>query len=470
MIEMDFAEMAEEIGGTLMNSALASTVFKGVSIDSRTIKEAELFIAIKGENNDGHEYIRDALKKKCAGLIINRDYQHIDAIGDNVPVVMVENTHHSMMRLAAVYRQSVNTKIIAITGSNGKTTTKEFVYALIQSLNKNCYRSSGNLNNLYGLPLAILGMPADSEYGVFELGISVPGEMTRLAIMAGPDLVVVTNVGPTHLETLGTVENVAEAKFELVDVLGVDKPVIINADDPLVMQAAAKRERDFFTYGLDTRADIHAERVVISEDGLPTVKIDGYPVKIRLFGDHQVYNLLAAYAVCRVLGMDIRPDELNDLNFDFAPYRGEIENIDGLTLIADCYNANPVSMKSGLESFARYIKTPTMKGRRSIVVIGDMLELGEKSVEFHRRIGELLVQLNFDNILTVGPLSVDIYQAAIDKGLNRTKIKHFGNTENAGEALMADIKRGDIVYIKASRGIGLEKIIILLKGTAFKQN
>jgi UDP-N-acetylmuramoyl-tripeptide--D-alanyl-D-alanine ligase len=467
---MDFATLAKEIGGQLLNETTASKIFKGASIDSRTIKESELFIAIKGEKQDGHKYINDAIKKKCAGLIVSSEYPNISTIGSNIPVVVVENTHHSMMRLAAVYRQKLDTKIIGITGSNGKTTTKEFVYALLRSIIANCYRSSGNLNNLFGLPLAILGMPANSRYGVFELGISTPGEMTRLAMMARPDLVVITNIGPTHLETLGTVENVAEAKFELVDSVGVDKPVVLNIDDSVIMRAAARRQRDFFTYGFSDDADIQAEKMPISEDGFPMIKIDDTPVKIKLFGEHQAYNLLAAYAVCRVLGVNIKPDILNNIKYDFAPYRGEIENIDGLILISDCYNANPVSMKSGLESFVRYIKTPTLKGRRSFAVIGDMLELGEDAPMFHREIGKLLAQLNFDYVYTVGPLSVDIYKSAIDSGYNKNNLHHFENTENAGEALMTDIKRGDIVYIKASRGIGLEKIITLLKGAAFRQN
>jgi UDP-N-acetylmuramoyl-tripeptide--D-alanyl-D-alanine ligase len=467
---MDFATMAREIGGTLVNDAAATKTFKGASIDSRTIKESELFIAIKGDTHDGHEYIHDVLRKKCAGLIVSSGYQNINSIGKDIPVVVVENTHHSMMRLAAVYRQRLDTKIIGITGSNGKTTTKEFVYALIQSIINNCYRSPGNLNNLFGLPLAILGIPADSKYAVLELGISIPGEMTRLAMMARPDLVVITNIGPTHLETLGTVENVAEAKFELVDSLGVDKPVILNADDPAIMRAAARRERDFFTFGFNNDADIQAEKMPISEDGFPMVKIDDSPIKIKLFGDHHAYNLLAAYAVCRVLGINIRLDELNDIKYDFAPYRGEIENIDEMILISDCYNANPVSMKSGLESFARYLQTPTLKGRRSVAVVGDMLELGEESAEYHREIGRLLAQLNFDYVRTVGPLAADIYKTAINNGFNKNNIAHFENSENAGEALMTDIKRGDIVYIKASRGIGLDKIITLLKGAAFRQN
>jgi len=470
VIALDFKTMAQKIDGKLLDDRFGSAGFKGVSIDSRTIREAELFIAIKGESNDGHEYIHNALKRKCAGLVVNHDYSNISSISTNVPVVVVNDTHRSMMRLAAAWRRRLNAKFIAVTGSNGKTTTKEFIYAMVHHKENNSYCSPGNLNNLYGLPLALFGMPSNSQYGVFELGISIPGEMTKLAGIVQPDMVVITNIGPTHLETLGTLENVAEAKFELVDSIDNDKPVLINCDDPVLIRAALKRDRDFITFGLERSADFHAERLGCSDDGLPMVKIDDCQVKIKLFGDHQVYNMLAGYAVGKVLGLDVKPDDLNEIDFNIAPYRGEIENINGLIVISDCYNANPVSMTSGLKSFAAYMNTPSLKGHRGIAVIGDMLELGEKSSEYHREIGTLLAESDFDLVFTVGVLSRDIYFSAIDNGLDKQKIKHFENTKKAGEALMTDVMRGDIIYFKASRGVELENIITLLKGAAFRQN
>jgi len=258
LLTLNFKTLAGMINGRLLNEKTGETVFKGVSIDTRTLKKMQLFFAIRGEADDGHKYIADALKKNSAGLVVATDYNDLDIIGDRVPVVVVENTHEAMMRLASEYRKKIEAPLVAVTGSNGKTTTKEFILAMIRHKEKNTYGSPGNLNNLYGLPLAIFGMPADSRYGVFELGISIPGEMTRLAGIIHPDLAIITNVGPTHLETLSTVEGVAEAKLELADAMKADQPVLINADDPVLMRAAEKRDRRVITYGIDNPADIRA--------------------------------------------------------------------------------------------------------------------------------------------------------------------------------------------------------------------
>jgi UDP-N-acetylmuramoyl-tripeptide--D-alanyl-D-alanine ligase len=470
VIELDFKTLAKKINGRLLNERMGSTVFRGVSIDSRTVRAAELFIAIKGENDDGHKYIEDALSRRSAGLVVSSDYGRISSIQERVPVIIVEDTHESMLQLARDYRDNIEATYLVVTGSNGKTTTKEMLYAMVHRGDDRTYCSPGNLNNLYGLPLAVFGMPGNSEYGVYELGISVPGEMRKLAEIIRPDLALITNVGPTHLETLGTIEGVAEAKFELVDALALEKPVVINADDPVIMHSASRRNRKFITYAVNNQADYLAQWKGVSEEGYSLIDIEGREVILKLFGDHQIYNILAAFATCGALDLDIRADDLNDIEFRFAPYRGEIENFSGLTLIADCYNANPVSMESGLKSFARYVKVPALAGRRNIAVIGDMLELGEKSKEYHRDIGRLLSALDIDMVYMVGPLSTDVYQAAIRNGFDKRKIWHFENVEDAGGALVKGIERGDLLYFKASRGIQLEKIITLIKGTAFRQN
>ncbi len=470
MISLDYRTLAQEVHGELANSRFGAAEFRGVSIDSRAVSEQQLFIAIRGVRDDGHKYIRNILNIPGVGLMVRRGYEALPELYNDLPVVIVEDTHQAMRELARGYRRRLKCYVIAVTGSNGKTTTKEFIYAMIASRFKSSYRSQGNLNNLYGLPLTIFAMPSDTRYAVFELGISLPDEMTGLATIAEPDLALITNVGPTHLETLGTVENVAAAKFELVDFLSDDKPVVLNADSEPVMQAAAKRKRKFITYGIKNQADFMARPAGISEDGFPLVEIERHLIKVPLFGEHQAYNLLAGYAVSRVLGIDITPADLDRIDYRFAPYRGEIENINGVTVIADCYNANPVSMKSGLRSFHHYMSNPTLAKRRSVVTIGDMLELGEKSAQYHADIGKLLGNLRFDMVLAVGQQSREIVTGAIDAGFIKERILHFENTEQAGDFLIDNVRRGDIVYLKASRGIGLEKLITLLKGSAFRQN
>ena len=262
----------------------------------------------------------------------------------------------------------------------------------------------------------------------------------------------------------------AEAKFELVDNSPIQMPVIINADDQYLVLAAKKRKRDVITYGVINRADFMAEPRGIDEGGRPIVLIEGHTIAIPLFGKHQIYNLLAGYTVCRTLGLVLSEDDIQNLKYSFEPYRGEIDNFEGITTISDCYNANPVSMESGLRSFAEYCSNTAMKDRRSVVVIGDMLELGRDSGLFHRRIGALLAEGDFDLTIAVGPESEETYRAATEKGLNKNKIVHFNDTNAAAEALLGYIERGDIIYFKASRGMALEKLVVSLKGTAFRQN
>ncbi len=453
----------------MLNKEFATAVFKGVAIDSRVVGGEQLFVAIEGVSDDGHRYLDDAVGKNCAGLLVNNKFTGIDELKTKVPTVAVDDTHLAMLKLAQNYRNESETKLVAVTGSNGKTTTKEMIYSFIRNKTNKTYRSPGNFNNLFGLPLSIFKMPSDTEYAVFELGISVAGEMQQLAEIAQPEVVLITNIGPTHLETLGTMENVAEEKFSLADSLDADKIVILNADDPTLMQTAAKRKRDFITYGFDSSADYRAEKAGVSSSGYPQIQIDGKIIEVKLFGEHQVYNILAAYTTCRALGLDITAEDLDKLQFDVSMYRGEIENISGLTVIADCYNANPTSMESGLHSFRNYLDLPEMVNRPNIVIVGDMLELGEKSIMYHRQIGKLIAELKFENLIAVGQLSKDLFESAKENGFS-SNINYFTDVSEAGDFLIGNLPRGGVIYLKASRGIGLEKLITLLKGSAFRDN
>lgn len=458
MIELDFKTLSDTVDGRLLDKRHGTRLFQGVSIDTRTIKPSRLFVAIVGENDDGHEYLQAALKRRAAGLLVSRRNDELASLADRLPVVVVEDTHQAMLRLALWYRQRLTARFIAITGSNGKTTTKEIVAAMIACRHRNTYRSPGNLNNLYGLPLSIFGMPADSAYGVFELGISFPGEMLRLAEIIRPHLVLLTNVGPTHLETLRNLENVAEAKFELVDTCPKHVPVILNGDDSHLVAAARKRQRRVITYGVTNPCDFTARRAGVSKDGFPVIEIEGKKIAPPIFGEHQIYNLLAGYTVGRVLGLDLQPGEINRIDFRFAPNRGEIIRFDDLTIISDCYNANPASMKSGLHSFKQYLAAFPPEGK-SVAIIGDMKELGQNSREYHEEIGRLLATLGLDFVAAVGDQARFIYDSAVQNGFHKDRIRHFSGADEAAGALPEYVTRGDIIFLKASRAIGLEKII-----------
>ena len=458
MITLRFDNLARTLDGTLFGAGLADRTFSGVSIDSRTLVRENLFVAIKGEVMDGHEYIPQALARGASGLLTRRSYQRSGDIPDSLPVVGVDDTHRALMRLAAWYRGEVDATRIAITGSNGKTTTKEFTYQLLQAVEPNVYRSPGNFNNLYGLPLSILDMPAETKAAVFELGISLPGEMVKLAEIVRPSLVAVTNIGPSHLEFLGTVEAVAREKLTLLQAAEANAPLIVNADNQTLMAAALKTNRKPVTFAMTAKADFTPDRVVAEADGATTVTIEGHPFRLNLFGRHQVYNLLAAYAIARTLDYGFTGVNTEAIEFTTSPMRGQILSEHGVTIIADCYNANPDSVAAGLKTLA---ETP-VEGDMYIV-LGDMLELGNGSPEFHRAVGRALCDLKFTEAILVGPESKAIQSGAEEAGVDAIRLRHFADSSAAAEYIAPKLAAGDTVYVKGSRGIGLEKIIERLR-------
>ena len=239
---MRFDILARTVDGTLFGAGLADRTFTGVSIDSRSLARKNLFIAIKGEAMDGHTFIPQAVSRGASGLLTRRSYQRPGDIPDSLPVIGVDDTHRALMRLAAWYRGETDARRIAITGSNGKTTTKEFTFQLLQAVEPHVFRSPGNYNNLYGLPLSILDMPIETRAAVFELGISTPGEMAKLGDIVRPSLVAVTNVGPSHLEFLGTIEGVAQEKLSLMQAAEAHAPLVVNADNRILMTEAARSQ------------------------------------------------------------------------------------------------------------------------------------------------------------------------------------------------------------------------------------
>lgn len=454
MITLRFDTLALDLRGRLNSAEFAERTFSGVSIDSRTITNGRLFVALRGEVHDGHAYIAGALERGAAGVLGEQDHPALQTLPARTPVVTVEDPHTALIELATRYRRSLQCRRVAITGSNGKTTTKEMTYRLLLAVEPSVYRTPGNLNNLFGLPLTILEMPAGTKVGVFELGISVPGEMSRLAPILEPDIIAITNVGPSHLEFLGTVEMVAAEKISLASASAPDAPLIVNADNEVLMSAARRADRRLVTFGMAAGADFRPSSVATGDDGLTRVVIDDHEFVLTLFGQYQVMNLLASYAIVRELGYSFENIDTTTIELTTAPMRGERLSLHGVTIIADCYNANPDSMTGGLRSLAALPREG-----RLLVVLGDMLELGEHSRDFHRHIGSLLATLDIDRAFLVGPLSQSMLDGALEGGADRSRLAHFDNAAACAEALAAELTRGDLVYIKGSRGIGLEVVI-----------
>lgn len=450
---MRFDTLANMTGGQLCTAELRDRTFTGVSVDSRTIAAGQLFFAIRGERNDGHQFIDQVVSRGAAGVVAERGYFTDKPLPSHVAVVEVANPHVAMIQLAAEYLQTTRARRLGITGSNGKTTTKEFAYRLLSACGSDVYRSPGNFNNLYGIPLALFAMPADTRYALLEMGISVPGEMARLASLVRPHLLTVTNVGPTHLEFLGTVQRVAREKLLAMKYAMPEGSLIVNADDPILMAEARKVHPHPITFGIENRAEYKPE--FIHQSGTATtVTIEGKPFRLPLFGQFQVHNLLAAYAIARTVGCSFDGIDTESIVLGTAAMRGELIEARGVTFVADCYNANPDSVKAGLASFARM-----SGGQRKVVIFGDMLELGDDAVGYHQDIGSRLAEFDFDLILTVGPLSEQVVASATASGVAVNRLYHFKDSQTCAEACDDLLLAGDLVYLKGSRGISLETVL-----------
>jgi UDP-N-acetylmuramoyl-tripeptide--D-alanyl-D-alanine ligase len=454
MISMNLAKLVDIVGGQLRRSDQGDRRFAGVCIDSRQILSGQLFIAIRGQKTDGHKFISSALEHGAATALCEAGSTELSGIEPNVPVVVVADTYEAMLRLSAYYRDLVPATRIGITGSNGKTTTKEFTYALLRAAGKRAYRSPGNLNNLFGAPLAIFAMPEDTTHSVLEMGVSVPGEMAKLAQIVRPHLVAITNVGATHLEFLGNIEGVAREKLSLVGASGPDTQIVVNADDYLLLQEAQKLGRKLTTFGVTQQAIVRPSKITHRPDSSTEVEIDDCRFVMNLFGAHQVYNLLAAYAIARSVGVTFDQVDTESIQFSSTSMRGELLSSHGVQFIVDCYNSNPGSVESGLASFVEY-KT---NGRR-IAILGDMLELGEASAQYHRKMGEQAADRRIDIAVFVGPLSAGACAASIAAGRSAKSTFRYPDARSCARETAALFQEGDLVYVKGSRGIGLEVVV-----------
>ncbi|PWB75331.1 hypothetical protein C3F09_02920 [candidate division GN15 bacterium] len=435
-------------GGSLMTPDKSGTVFSGVSIDSRTVKKGELFIALRGQRSDGHAYLEKAIAAGASGVIVETDY-----LSRHAAVIKVHDSHEAMINLAARYREMTTAEYVGITGSNGKTTTKEMAHTLLSAVATDIYRSAGNLNNLYGLPLALFAMPQSTRVAIMEMGISTPGEMTQLASIVRPDLAVITSVAATHLEFLGSIEGVAKAKLELVTNASATVPVIINADDPVLVAETKKHRSKYISFGLDEPADFKPSKISTDDSGASIVEIERHTFILPLFGRHQVYNLVAAYATARTLGYSFDKIDTRTIAFTTAPMRGQRVTKSGVTFIVDCYNANPESVRLGLLS----LDAIPFSGRR-VLVLGDMLELGESSEKYHRELGRFLAEHRADVIVLVGPLTRFAHDAALHAGVSARTLLHYTDAAACAEDIRGIVRTGDLVYLKGSRGIGLERV------------
>jgi len=447
------------VNGKLLQGS-ETVIFRGVSINSRTIKEGELFVCIKGENFDGHDFFGDAFRKGAAGIILS-DTKNLSTgmlgKGESPFVIQSQNTLRALQDLASYQRSLFPFRVIAVTGTNGKSTTKEMIASIIETKYKTL-KTQGNLNNHIGLPLTLLKREPEHEVGVLEMGMSAAGEIKRLAEIAKPDIGVITNISAGHLGQLKTIKEIQAAKGELFDSLHKEGTAIVNADDPLVLELAKSLRIKKITYGIKEPADIQASDIQNKGNhGFTfTAKIfdQAIPVKLPQIGYCNIYNALAALATGHSLGITGKEMNLGLKNYQQIPQRNEQIHYEGMTLINDTYNANPQSMREALKT----LKEINTQGKR-FFIIGDMLELGPLSEPAHHELGQEIAGSNVDYLVTVGPLASLAAESAKVNVQQQLQIEKFNTHDEAANYLLQKVKKGDCLLVKGSRGSKMENVV-----------
>ncbi|MFB3815229.1 MAG: UDP-N-acetylmuramoyl-tripeptide--D-alanyl-D-alanine ligase [Terriglobales bacterium] len=447
--------------GTFDREALAT----GYSIDSRTVAAGDLFFAVRGERLDGHEFVMDALAKGAVGAVVREDqaYRYTD-YSDYSRLLIVDEPLVALQTLGASVRGVWGKPLIAVTGSAGKTTTKEIIARLLATRYR-VLKTEGNLNNHFGLPLQLLRLEPEQDIAVIELGMSHPGEITALALLAQPNVGVVTNVAPVHLGFFKSVGEIAKAKKELIDTLTPNGVAILNADDEYVSQFGREYRGRVITYGARNPADVRAEGIEpLGEEGSRFVVVttqDYNLVRLPLIGRHNVYNALAAIAVAMQYGIGAGEAAVQLASLSPVDKRGQVLRLGGATVVNDCYNSNPRALDSMVDALVGMKPGP---GGRRIVVAGEMLELGPAGDDLHRRGGQHMVERGVDVLIGVrglAKLMVEGARQARDKANPAKPVQadFVESPEMAGEWLARNVRAGDVVLLKASRGVRLERAL-----------
>ncbi len=461
MIKLSLKELIQLTRGELLTGGSDNSSFiEGVSIDSRTLEKGNLFVALEGEQFDGHKFIRQAVDKGASCVLVkkNRVESVDEGVKRRIAMVGVEDTKKTLLDLGSWYRKKFNVRAVAITGSNGKTTTKDMI-AEVLSKSYKVIKSPRSYNTQIGVPLTLFNLSPEVEVLVVELGASMLGEIKMLTRISLPEMGVITNITSAHLEFFGSFENVVRAKFELLENMPEDKTAVLNSDDESLFARMKKEKRKVVTFGIDRKVDFRAEDISYSKRGEVRFKLNGkFPVQLKLLGRHNVYNALAAFAVGDLLGVDAEKITHTLRDFTSPPLRMEQVEFNGIKVINDSYNANPASMENALNAI-RQIKTTG----RKVAVLGDMLELGEKTQTFHRELGNKVAKSGIDILITVGKLAKWVGQGAEGKGLEKDSIKSFEDKREAIEFLRENLKGGDLVLVKGSRRMKLEDLVESLR-------
>jgi UDP-N-acetylmuramoyl-tripeptide--D-alanyl-D-alanine ligase len=447
------ADVAAATGGALAAGGGDQTV-SGVSIDSRTLAPGELFFAVVGPRHDGHAFLAD-VAGRAGAAVVSKDVE----IPAGLAVVRVPDTTRALADLARHDRRSTTVPVVAITGSAGKTTTKEMTARLLETRGS-VLRTQGNLNNQYGLPLMLLRRQAEHTSLVLELGMSAAGELRHLSGIAAPDVAVITNVAPVHLEFFPSVDAIADAKAEILEGLRPGGAAVLNGDDPRVRRIGERHQGEVVWFGHDRAFAVSAERWRGTVHGMRfDLRVGGETVDVALplSGPHFVMNFLAAAAVAHRLG--VTPSTIAAVATEMTPaaHRGEVLRLgQGITLIDDSYNSNPAAVEAATTAL-------TMAGGgRRVAFLGDMLELGPSGRELHVETGRLL-GVRVDVLVGVGPLAHALLEGASQAGAPPSGLHHFADSTQAAGAAAELVQAGDAVLVKGSRGVRMEAVVDALR-------
>ena len=444
------------VGGRLLHGD-PDAVADGVAIDSRLAGPGDLFVALPGERADGHSFVDDALRRGATAVLVRDDAP----VSAGAPAVRVENTTAALQRLAAAARVRLAGRIVAITGSSGKTVTKELTAAVARARFPTV-ASPASFNNEIGVPLTILAADGDTQVVVVEIGSRGVGHIAMLMPIVRPDVGVVLNVGPAHLGLFGSLENVALAKGELVEGLAPDGIAVLNADDLAVAEMASRTRARVVTFGTTMGTDVRAENVTLADDGKASFTLvasgGSADVTLAIPGEHLVSDATAAAAAGLALGVDLDAAASALSSARGPAWRMEVTDAPkGWRVVNDAYNANPASTAAALKTLVAL-----GRGRRTWAVLGTMAELGDHSAAEHDRIGRLAVRIGVSRLLVVGEEARPLYEAARHEGMNPDDASIVAGPDEAVAALRASLEPGDVVLVKASRAVGLERVALAI--------
>jgi UDP-N-acetylmuramoyl-tripeptide--D-alanyl-D-alanine ligase len=457
MIKRTIKRVSEMISVKNDITSYADVEITGVSIDSRKIEKGNLFIPFKGENSDGHKYVEDSLKRGAAAAMWQSDVPNPPA---HLPIIIVEDCLVALQELSREYRKQLSVKVVGITGSNGKTTTKDMTASLLATTYK-VQKTEGNYNNHIGLPLTVLGLDEDTEIAVLEMGMSGRGEIEFLTKLASPDAVVITNIGESHLLDLGSREGIAEAKLEILQGLKEGGLAVLHGDEPLLMERINKYKGNVTvqTFGRTDRNDFFPTEITQLEQGNRfQINESSENFELPVLGNHNILNALAAMIIARYFDVPFHKMNEGLMKVKLTNMRMElVEGVHGEKIINDAYNASPTSMMAAIELVSN------LKGYEKIIlVLGDMLELGPQEEQYHQQIGEGLNPEKIDLVFTFGKLAEHIAEGA-RSSLGKNRVFSFMDKNELIKRLEEHVTNDSLVLVKASRGMKLEEIVTALQ-------